>query len=131
MSTPVNAEGPEMLTLTDRITRYLLARLRRHAIHDMYERAAEVGLIESSFIDRASETGLVWRLVETLPVPLSGDDRQDSARIARLLRTPRPYVSSTNGLIIPDDDQSRSMPKPRRAQEEWAAPAQQPAPVRR
>lgn len=120
-----------MLTLTDRITRYLLARLRRHAIHDVYERAAEAGLIESSFIDRASETGLVWRLAPALPVSLSGNDREDSARIARLLRTPRPSVSSANELLIPDDDQPRSMSKPRRAQEEWAAPAQQRGPVRR
>ncbi len=39
-----------METLTDRITRYLLARIRRLAILDLYERATVAGLLESDFI---------------------------------------------------------------------------------
>jgi hypothetical protein len=47
-----------MTSITDRITRYLLSRLRRQAIRDVYERAAEAGLVEAALIDRHGERGL-------------------------------------------------------------------------
>ncbi len=51
-----------METLTDRITRYLLARIRRLSILDLYERAAVVGLLEADFIVKGDETsGTIWR----------------------------------------------------------------------
>ena len=54
-----------METLTDRITRYLLARIRRLTILDLYERAAVVGLLEAEFIVEGDETsGTIWRVPE-------------------------------------------------------------------
>ncbi|MDB5526049.1 MAG: ATPase family protein associated with various cellular [Rhizobium sp.] len=106
-----------MHTVTGRLTRYLLSRLRRQAIRDIYERAGEAGMVETAFIDRDSERGLSWRLPMTMPVALSGDPKTDRDRIARLLRTSRPLTPTADGLIIPDDDQPRSMPKYRREKE--------------
>ena len=48
-----------MTEVTQRISRYLLARLRRAAIHDIYEHAAVAGLLESAFIDQREQTGVM------------------------------------------------------------------------
>ncbi|MBL0370892.1 ATP-binding protein [Rhizobium sp. KVB221] len=111
-----------MTTITDRLTRYLLARLRRQAIHDLYECAAEAGLLEST--NRDNQSGLIWSLSSTTPITLLGDDIADREQIARLLRAPRSTRSPADGEISFDDDQPRSMPKRRREQEEWARVSQ-------
>lgn len=116
-----------MLLLTERIVHYLLARLRRRSIHDVYERAAEAGLLETAFIDRGTEKGLVWRLPTSLPITLSGDDDTDRFNVMRLLQgTIHAKPSISNGtpvdeLIIPDEEKwanVRSIPKRRLAVEE-------------
>lgn len=83
-----------MLTMTDRLTRYLLARQRRKAIHDLYETAAGAGLIESDFIEPGvEESGLVWRLPEGSA--LTSDLDADRRFIARaLLKKRHPAVDS-------------------------------------
>ncbi|WP_188826587.1 ATP-binding protein, partial [Brucella endophytica] len=54
-----------MEILTDRIRRYLFARIRRLAILDLYERAAVAGLLEADFIVPGDEqSGTVWHVPE-------------------------------------------------------------------
>ncbi|UXS11599.1 AAA family ATPase [Agrobacterium tumefaciens] len=75
-----------METLTDRITRYLLARIRRLAILDLYERAAVVGLLEADFIVAGDETtGTVWRVPEQSLRLLDADPAKARAEIMRRL----------------------------------------------
>jgi hypothetical protein len=115
-----------MLTLTDRVARYLLARLRRRAIHDIYERAAEVSLLETAFIDQPNEAGLVWHLAATPPLALSDDTEVAREQISRRLRqSTRSSASSQrqDSLFIPDDV-PRSMPKHRRESERRSTPVE-------
>lgn len=108
-----------MLTLTDRVARYLLARLRRRATHDIYERAAEVSLLETAFIDQPNEAGLVWHLAATPPLALSDDTEVAREQIGKLLRRSSQSSASPqqqDSLFIPDDV-PRSMPKHRRESE--------------
>ena len=52
-----------MLNVTDRTARYILRRLRRKAIHDLYRRAEAAGLMESGFIVSGDDqSGQVWSL---------------------------------------------------------------------
>jgi cell division protease FtsH len=107
-----------MASLADRITRYLLAQLRRREIHRVYEAASEVGLLESAFIDRSRELGGVWHLPKILPLILSGDQLVDRQQIAQLLLRTKPLPIASHDSMVPDDGQPRSMPKHRREQEE-------------
>ncbi|MBX9459675.1 MAG: hypothetical protein KL863_28645 [Rhizobium sp.] len=75
-----------MTDITERLSRYLLARLRRAAVHDIYEHAAGAGLLESAFIDKREQTGLVWRLDPGSRFVSTGDVEADHMQIARLLR---------------------------------------------
>ena len=48
-----------METLTDRMTRYLLKRLRRRGVFALYERAVDAGLLASAFIGGEERKGTI------------------------------------------------------------------------
>jgi len=76
-----------METLTDRITRYLLARIHRLAVLDLYERAAGVGLLEQAFVIEGDEqSGAVWRVPEHSLHLLRSEPVKLHADLARRLR---------------------------------------------
>ncbi len=91
-----------METLTDRITRYLLARIRRLAILDLYERAAVSGLLQSDFIVAGDETtGTVWRVPQQSLRLLDADAVKAQAEIMRRLGK-APYRTTTIDVLIQD-----------------------------
>lgn len=109
-----------MTTIADRIARYLLSRLRRASIHNVYEDAAEAGLLETAFIDRKEQAGLVRRLAPAIPFRLSGDEAADRDRIARLLCAPRSVPGDRSETIPLYEDEPQSVREDRREQEEQA-----------
>lgn len=91
-----------METLTDRITRYLLARIRRLAILDLYERAAVVGLLEADFIVEGDETsGTVWRVPEQSLCLLDAEPVKARAEFERRLGK-APYKTTTIDVVLQD-----------------------------
>ncbi len=77
------------MNTADRITRYLLRRLERRAIHDVYQRAEARGLIERKRVPSASGGEIIaWQIPQTLPVRLSGHFRTDGLAIERVLTRP-------------------------------------------
>ncbi|KZS56949.1 ATP-binding protein [Rhizobium anhuiense] len=91
-----------METLTDRITRYLLARIRRLAILDLYERAAVVGLLEADFIVEGDETsGTIWRVPEQSLRLLDAEPVRVRAEIMRRLGK-APYKTTAIDVLIRD-----------------------------
>ncbi len=91
-----------METLTDRITRYLLARIRRLAILDLYERAAVVGLLEADFIVKGDETsGTVWRVPEESLRLLDAEPVKARAELERRLGK-APYKTTTLDVLLQD-----------------------------
>jgi cell division protease FtsH len=109
-----------MMTIADRVTRYLLARLHRASIHRVYEDAAEAGLIETAFVDREEQAGLVWRPSPTMPIHFSGDEAADRDHIARLLRVPRSAPGDDGEIITLYQDEPPSVREGRQEQEEQA-----------
>lgn len=85
-----------METATDRITRYLLARLRRRAVLDLYGNAADVGLLERYSVDDNEESGTVWTIADHTRRSLTGDEDKDNKLIARRLRTSMTSSSGTS-----------------------------------
>lgn len=115
-----------METLTDRITRYLLARIRRLAILDLYERAAVVGLLEADFIVAGDETtGTVWRVPEESLRLLDADPAKVRAELVRRLGK-APYKTTAIDVLIqdlpgePPHQNVRSAPKERTDRENLA-----------
>lgn len=91
-----------METLTDRITRYLLARIRRLAILDLYERAAVVGLLEADFIVEGDETsGTIWRVPEQSLRLLDAEPVKLRAELERRLGK-APYKMTTIDVLMQD-----------------------------
>jgi cell division protease FtsH len=89
-------------TLTDRITRYLLARIRRLAILDLYERAAVVGLLETDFIVEGDEmSGTVWRVPEQSLCLLDAEPVKARAELERRLGK-APYKTTTIDVLMQD-----------------------------
>ncbi len=77
------------MNTADRITRYLLRRLERRAIHDVYQRAEARGLIERKRVPSASGGEIIaWQIPQTLPVRLTGHFRTDGLAIERVLTRP-------------------------------------------
>lgn len=108
-----------METLTDRITRYLLARIRRLAILDLYERASVVGLLEADFIVAGDETtGTIWRVPEQSLRLLDANPIRARAEIMRRLGK-APYKTTAIDVLIqdlpgePPHENVRSAPKGR------------------
>ncbi|MCQ4634909.1 ATP-binding protein [Shinella sp. CPCC 100929] len=83
-----------METLTDRITRYLLKRLRRHAVLTLYEQAAGTRLLTAAFIGRGAQSGRVWTVTEHARHVLTGNPRQDRKIVERLMRANRALQDS-------------------------------------
>jgi cell division protease FtsH len=83
-----------METLTDRVTRYLLARIRRLAILDLNERATIAGLLEQTFVVPADDTtGTVWHVPDRSLRLLDADPAKAHAAISlRLRRAPLPLT---------------------------------------
>ncbi|KAA3502351.1 AAA family ATPase [Agrobacterium tumefaciens] len=116
-----------METLTDRITRYLLARIRRLAILDLYERASVVGLLEADFIVAGDETtGTIWRVPEQSLRLLDANPIRARAEIMRRLGK-APYKMTAIDVLIqdfpgePPHENARSAPKARADRENPAA----------
>lgn len=123
-----------METLTDRITRYLLARIRRLAILDLYERAAVAGLLEADFIVAGDETpGTVWRVPEQSLSLLDVDAVKAQAEIMRRLGKAPHKTTAIDVLIrdLPEEsahENVRSAPKGRIDRENRAAAGPRPRP---
>lgn len=116
-----------METLTDRITRYLLARIRRLAILDLYERAAVVGLLEADFIAEGDETsGTIWRVPEQSSRLLDAEPVKARAELERRLGK-TPYKTTTLDVLMqdlpgePPPDKARSVGKTKSKHETRAA----------
>ncbi|PYE22957.1 ATPase family protein associated with various cellular activities (AAA) [Rhizobium sp. PP-CC-3A-592] len=84
-----------METLTDRITRYLLARLRRRAVLELYKAAANVGLLEGYPAGEDEESGTVWTVADNTRQLLTGDKYTDLKLITRRLGTSMTCSSGT------------------------------------
>lgn len=79
-----------METVTDRMTRYLLKRIRRRSVLDLYERASLVGLLKSRFLDGSDNSGMAWSITDETLSLLTGDHEKDRAAVAKALRRARP-----------------------------------------
>ncbi|QAA99759.1 MULTISPECIES: ATP-binding protein [Agrobacterium tumefaciens complex] len=124
-----------MEPLTDRITRYLLARIRRLAILDLYECASVVGLLETDFIVAGDETtGTVWRVPEQSLRLLDADPAKVRAEIMRRLGK-APYKTTAIDVLIrdipgePPHENVRSAPRGRTDREDRAAGRPKSGPV--
>lgn len=79
------------INTADRITRYLLRRLERKAIRDVYERAEARGLLERKRVPSAAGGEIIaWQVPQTLPDTLTGHFRTDGLLIERTLARPVP-----------------------------------------
>ncbi|MBK5568287.1 ATP-binding protein [Ensifer sp. SSB1] len=116
-----------MESLTDRITRYLLARIRRLAILDLYESAAVAGLLEADFLVPGDEKcGTVWRVPEQSLHLLQTDPRKARDEVVRRLgKVPR-KTTELDVLNLdfnggPTDANARTAPRERTDHENLAA----------
>lgn len=76
-----------MGTITDRISSYLLNRLRRQAINEVYSMAEEAGLLESRFIVEGEEnSGVVWRVTAKARELMTAAPNRNRVIVARHLR---------------------------------------------
>ncbi|MDH0911161.1 ATP-binding protein [Rhizobium pusense] len=74
-----------METLEHRIRRYLLARLHRRAVLDLYEKAAVAGLLEGRFIAEDDISGTVWSVSAAASQFLAGARTRDREIVRRLI----------------------------------------------
>lgn len=94
-----------MEALNDRITRYLMKRLRRHAVMMVYERAASAGLLNAQLVGRVmgqviggdEQHGRVWRVGERARRELTGVPVLDRATIERIMRKGRASLVTRAG----------------------------------
>lgn len=113
-----------METLTDRITRYLLRRIRRLAIIDLYDGAAKAGLLEVHFVDGEARNGISWRVTEMGADLLTSDPTRAHAIIGRRLRRGKPAMSWQDLLHTAGNgtrERVRSTPEGRAERERSAA----------
>ncbi len=78
------------MNMVDRIARYLLRRLERKAIREVYQRAEGRGLLDRKTIPSAGGDIIGWQIPQTLPIELTGHIRTDSFAIERFLERPVP-----------------------------------------
>lgn len=96
-----------METLTDRMTRYLLKRLRRRAVLALYERAVDAGLLTSAFIGGEEQKGTAWKVHFQAWHMLTSNREQDRRIIARMLGVSSLPLHRGNEpitFIVPDED---------------------------
>lgn len=96
-----------METLTDRMMRYLLKRLRRRAVLTLYERAVDAGLLTSAFIGGEERKGTVWQLADQVRYVLTGNRAQDRRIVRRMMgvsSAPRYRGDEPVTFIVPDED---------------------------
>ena len=74
-----------METLEHRIRRYLLARLRRRSVLDLYEKAAVAGLLEGRFIADDDVSGTVWKVSSAASQFLVGARNRDREIVRRMI----------------------------------------------
>ncbi len=74
-----------METLEHRIRRYLLARLRRRAVLDLYEKAGIAGLLEGCFIGDDDLSGTVWNVTDIARQFLTGARARDREIVRRFI----------------------------------------------
>ncbi len=93
------------MNTADRITRYLLRRLERRAIYDVYQRAEARGLIERNRVPSASGGEIIaWQIPQTLPVRLTGHFRTDGLTIERVLERAVPTDPDPMADMSVDED---------------------------
>ncbi len=85
------------MNTADRIAHYLLRRLERKVIHDVYERAEARGLLERKKIPSAGGDIVGWQIPQTLPIGLTGHFRTDGLAIERFLA--RPVPADTDPMV--------------------------------
>lgn len=74
-----------METLTDRMTRHLLKRLRRRDVLTLYERAADAGLLTFAFIGGEERKGTVWHMADQARHVLTGNPALDRKIVRRMM----------------------------------------------
>lgn len=74
-----------MEVLEHRIRRYMLAKLRRRAVLDLYEKASVAGLLESRFLGDDPAGGAVWSAPHTARQFLVGDLNRDREIVRRMI----------------------------------------------
>ncbi len=92
------------MNTADRVARYLLRRLERRAIRDVYQRAEARGLLERRRIPSAGNDIIAWQIPQTLPVKLTGHFRTDGLAIERLLARPVPADPDPMADMSMDED---------------------------
>jgi hypothetical protein len=101
-----------METLTDRITRYLLKRLRRRAVLTLYERAVDAGLLTSAFVGGEERNGTAWKVADQARHALTGNPVLDRKIVARMMGTSgarRHRGDEPVTFIVPDEDAADGM----------------------
>jgi cell division protease FtsH len=74
-----------MNKITNRISHYLIARQRRAARLEAFERAAEAEILESQQLGESDRNGNVWKLTADQAAQFSGDPDRDRERIRAAL----------------------------------------------
>ncbi|WP_417423174.1 AAA family ATPase [Hoeflea sp.] len=90
-----------MNQITERIARHLLARIRRLAVLDFYQRASDVGLLAINFPFGEKKRGVAWQVSAHAASTLAGDRNRARALVARALK--RAPVIAHDGFV--DSDQ--------------------------
>lgn len=95
-----------METLEHRIRRYLLARLHRRAVLDLYEAAADAGLLAGCRVGDDDSVGQVWSVPRNVSQLLTGTPLRDRELVRRLIgcRGGRRVHDETVTLIVPDSE---------------------------
>lgn len=92
------------INTADRVARYLLRRLERKAIHDVYQRAEARGLLERKRIPSAEGDIVGWQIPQRLPIELTGNFRADGFAIERFLARPVPADPDPMRDLSMDED---------------------------
>lgn len=74
-----------METLELRIRRYMIAKFRRRAIFDLYDKASVAGLLESRFLGDDDAGGAVWSVPHTARQFFVGDLNRDREIVRRMI----------------------------------------------
>ncbi len=92
------------MNTADRVARYLLRRLERKAIHDVYQRAEARGLLEKKRIPSSGGDIVGWQIPQRLPIELTGHFRTDGFAIERALGRPVPADLDPMADMSMDED---------------------------